>query len=139
VLAIGRAQASIGAPPEIVPVCDNGLHLRLLADQAPTKHVLKYIASLEGEPARWVYGDWAAQGPPPERDGVPQWTVDIDVMVRGDAWNWPPKVEHADAERLTHYGWGEVADLRGASPAGAADVVGDERAGRAGARAPAPR
>jgi len=119
-----RAQASIGEPAEFTPVCDNGLHLRLLADHAPTKHRLEYIASLEGEPEPWVHGDWAKQGPPPERNGVPQWTVDVDVMVRGDDWDWPPKVEHADAERLTQYGWGRgLADLRGAPPARAVEVV----------------
>jgi hypothetical protein len=39
---------------------------------------------------------------------VPQWTVDIDVMVQDADWDWPPKVEHPAAEPLTSYGWGEV-------------------------------
>jgi hypothetical protein len=108
VLAFGRAQTSVGDPAEVTPVCDHGLHLRLLRNQAPTEHLLGYIASLEGQPEPWVYGDWAKQASPPKRDGVPQWTVDIDVMVRGPDWDWPPEAEHPDAEPLTQYGWGEV-------------------------------
>ena len=51
VLAISRAQASIGDPAEFAPVCDRGLHLRLLAHRAPTTgHLLEHIVSLEGEP-----------------------------------------------------------------------------------------
>jgi hypothetical protein len=109
VLAIARAQAEIGHPAQFTPRCDRGLHVRLMATRsAPTEHLLRYIASLEGRPEPWVYGDWAKQGAPPQRDGVPQWTVDVDVMVRGDGWEWPPEVEHPDAEQITNYGWGEV-------------------------------
>jgi hypothetical protein len=39
---------------------------------------------------------------------VPQWTVDVDVMVSGHAWEWPPRFEHPDAERITRYGWNDV-------------------------------
>src|SRR3954451_15110179 len=108
VRAFARAQHELGDPAEFTPFCDDGLHLRLLGDTAPSAHGLEYIASLEGLPESWVYVDWARQGPAPTRDGVPQWTVRVDVMVRGDAWEWPPTIDHPAAERLTSYGWVEV-------------------------------
>ena len=74
------------------------------------------------------------QAPPPTRDGVPQWTVDIDVMVQDADWDWPPKVEHPAAEPLTSYGWGRgVARLHGPAPACATAALGRKRASRASA------
>jgi hypothetical protein len=108
VRAIARAQAKFGDPAAFTPTCDNGLHLRTVAPRPPTEHLLRYLASLEGRAAPWVYGDWAVQAPPPERDGVPQWTVDVDVMVRGGTWDWPPRFEHPNAEPISDYGQGEV-------------------------------
>ena len=105
VLAIARAQAEIGDPAQFTPRCDDGLHVRLMAARnAPTEHLLSYIASLEGRPEPWVYGDWAKQGPPPKRDGVPQWTVDVSHGPRRRL-GVAAEVEHPDAERITNYGW----------------------------------
>jgi hypothetical protein len=103
VLAIGRAQAKFGDPAVFTPISDKGLHLRTVAARPPSEHLLRYLASLEGRPEPWVYGDWAVQRPAPQRDGVPQWTVDIDVMVKGgDQHDWPPRFDHPDAKQSTY-------------------------------------
>lgn len=112
VQALGRAQTRIGSPAEFTPTCDGGLHVRLLADSAPSEQLVEYLASLEGEPEPWAYGDWAQQGPAPERDGVPQWTVEVDILRSDDRWDWPPKPEHPDVEPVHQYGYGDVEEGR---------------------------
>jgi hypothetical protein len=107
--AIARLQSRFGSPSQFIPRCDGGLHVRLLADRIPSAEQLEHIASLEGEPEPWVYGDWAREGPRPERDGVPQWTVEAEFLTHGFplSGRWPPRPEHEQLEPVYRYGISE--------------------------------
>jgi hypothetical protein len=107
--AIARAQAEAGSPERFVPRCDDGLHLRLLAEHEPSELLLEHIASLEGAPEPWRHGDWATEGPAPERDGRPQWTVEAELLTHGHplSGRWPPKLAHEQLEPIQGFGIGE--------------------------------
>jgi hypothetical protein len=58
----------------------------------------------------WVYGDWGRPDPAPMRDGLPQWRVEIDVLVPEDRcdFEWPPPWEHPQIESpVSTYGYGD--------------------------------
>ncbi len=103
--AFARSQAEIGDPDPFRPRTERGRFMRkILASAEPSEMGLKVLVSLEGLAAPLEPGAYFPLPPTPVRDGLPLWSVKVEVLTADDLAGLAPLLSHPRLEGVPSYG-----------------------------------
>ncbi len=125
--AFARSQAEIGHPDPFQPRTERGRFMRkILASAEPSEMGLKVLVSLEGLAAPLEPGAYFPLPPTPVRDGLPLWSVKVEVLTSDDLIGLVPRLSHPRLEGVPGYGGNVVLLLIWAVSSDEARTIGDE-------------
>jgi hypothetical protein len=100
--AFARSQAEIGHPDPFQPRTERGRFMRkTLANADPSEMGLKVLVSLEGLAEPLAPGAFFPMPPTPVRDGLPLWSVKVEVLTEDDLMG---RLSHPQLEAAPSYG-----------------------------------